>query len=166
MKKSGKKCASQPTNVSENQLTLAGFETPFERKLNPNNRWVKLSKAMPWDDLVSIYRKHFPEKETGRPDLNPRLVLAAMIIKHLCDLEDQETVDQISENIYMQYFLGYSSFSDVAPFDPLLFVELRKRLGLEQINAINKMILQVKLKLEKQNKSDSKVDKDQEPLTY
>lgn len=51
---------------------------------------------MPWDDLVSIYRKHFPEKETGSPDLNPRLVLGAMIIKHMCDLDDRETVDQIS----------------------------------------------------------------------
>lgn len=53
----------------------------------------------------------------------------------------------------MQYFLGYSSFSDVAPFDPSLFVEFRKRLGLEQINAINESILQVKLKIEKQNKT-------------
>ncbi len=62
--------------------------------------------------MVSIYRKHFPEKEMGRPNLNPRLVLGAIIIKHMCDLDDLETVEQISENIYMQYFLGYSSFSD------------------------------------------------------
>jgi hypothetical protein len=166
MKKSRKNRASRPVYVSENQLTLAGFESPFERKLNPNNRWIKLSKALPWDDLVSIYRKHFPEKETGRPDLNPRLVLGAIIIKHMCDLDDRETVDQISENIYMQYFLGYSSFSDVAPFDPSLFVEFRKRLGLEKINAINERILQVKLKIEKQNKPDSKADKDKEPPTH
>jgi IS5 family transposase len=66
--------------------------------------------------------------------LNPRIVLGAIIIKHLCDLDDRETVEQISENIYMQYFLGYSSFCDVPPFDASLFVEFRKRLGLEQIN--------------------------------
>jgi hypothetical protein len=42
----------------------------------------------------------------------------------------------------MQYFIGYSSFSDEEPFDPSLFVEFRKRLGIEQINAINEKILQ------------------------
>jgi IS5 family transposase len=42
----------------------------------------------------------------------------------------------------MQYFVCYSSFSNEAPFDPSLFVEFRKRLGIEQINAINEKILQ------------------------
>jgi hypothetical protein len=158
MKTSSKNRASRPKYVSHNQLTIDGFESPFDKKLNPENRWVKLSNALPWDDLVSIYRKHFPEKEMGRPDLNPRLVLGAIIIKHMCDLDDRETVEQISENIYMQYFLGYSSFSDTAPFDASLFVEFRKRLGLEQINALNEKILQTKLEIER--KKSSKKDGD------
>jgi hypothetical protein len=149
MKKTSKNRASRPKYVSSNQLTLAGFESPFDKKLNPENRWVKLSNALPWDELVSIYRKHFPLKDKGRPDLNPRLVLGSIIIKHMCDLDDRETVEQISENIYMQYFLGYSSFSDTPPFDASLFVEFRKRLGLEQINALNEKILQVKLDIER-----------------
>ena len=41
----------------------------------------------------------------------------------------------------MQYFSGYSSFSDEEPLHHCLIVELRKRLGLEQINAINEKIL-------------------------
>jgi transposase, IS5 family len=158
MKKSSKNRASRPKYVSNNQLTLDGFESPFEKKLNPENRWVRLSNALPWDDLVSIYRKHFPEKEMGRPDLNPRLVLGAIIIKHMCDLDDRETVEQISENIYMQYFLGYSSFSDTVPFDASLFVEFRKRLGLEQINALNERILQTKLEMEGKKASNKKED--------
>jgi IS5 family transposase len=85
----------------------------------------------------------------GRPDLNPSLVLGAIMIKHICDLDDRETVEQISENIYMQYFLGYSSFSDTAPFDASSFVEFRKRLGLEQINALNEKILQTKLEIDR-----------------
>jgi hypothetical protein len=40
----------------------------------------------------------------------------------------------------MQYFLGYSSFSSDAPFDSSLFVEIRKRLGVDQLNAINEKI--------------------------
>lgn len=144
MAKHSKKRASRPIFVSQNQLVLAGFESPFERTLNQENRWVKLAKLLPWDELASIYRKSFPQKSTGRPDLSPRLVIGSVIIKHMCNLDDRETVDQISENIYMQYFLGYASFNDAQPFDPSLFVEFRKRLGLEQINAINDLILRIK----------------------
>ena len=114
MKKSNKNRASRTEYISQKQLTLAGFESPFSKELNPNNRWVKLSNQLPWDDLVSIYLQHVPEKDTGRPPINPRVVLGAIIIKHMCDLDDRETVAQISENIYMQYFLGYTSFTDVS----------------------------------------------------
>lgn len=156
MKKLLKSRAPSPKYVSTNQLTLSGFESPFERELNPNNRWVLLSKLLPWDELCSIYWKHLPEKSTGRPALNPRIVLGAIIIKHLCDLDDRETVDQISENIYMQYFLGYTSFCDVPPFDASLFAEFRKRLGLSEINAINERIAKIKQDLELKKKSKSK----------
>jgi hypothetical protein len=63
----------------------------------------------------------------------------------MCDLRDRETVQQIQENMYMQYFLGFSSFSDEEPFDASLFVEFRKRLGVEQINAINEKILNLSI---------------------
>lgn len=133
MKNQIKSRASRTEYISQKQLILAGFESPFEQKLNPSNRWVLLSKLLPWDELASVYRKHFPRKSTGRPDLNPRLVLGAIIIKHLCDLDDRETVDMISENIYMQYFVGYSSFSDSPSFDSSWFVEFKKQFGLEQM---------------------------------
>ncbi|TAF68757.1 MAG: transposase [Flavobacterium sp.] len=93
-----------------------------------------LSKLLPCDELSSIYWKYVPEKSTGRTPLNPRIVLGSIIIKHLCDLDDRETVEQISENIYIQYFLGYSSFCDFPPFDESLFVEFRKLLIMILIN--------------------------------
>jgi hypothetical protein len=67
-----------------------------------------------------------------------------LIIKHLCNLDDRETVDQISENIYMQYFPGYQSFSNELPFDASLFVEFRKRLGMETVNLTNERIVQLR----------------------
>jgi len=36
---------------SSKQLLLDGFKTPFEVQLDPNNRWVKFSTLIPWDDL-------------------------------------------------------------------------------------------------------------------
>ncbi len=77
----------------------------------------------------------------------------------MCNLDDRETVDQITENIYKQYFLGYSSFTNEAPFDPSLFVEFRKRLGMDNVNAMNERIVAIKTKLESEKKSDKpKID--------
>lgn len=152
METTRKKRAQALKYVSPKQLVLDNFETPFEKELNPKNRWVVLAHLIPWDEVCSLYLKHVGVSETGRPPLNPRLVLGSLIIKHLCNLDDRETVDQISENIYMQYFLGYSSFTNETPFDASLFVEFRKRLGMENINAINERIVELKTKLESTKK--------------
>lgn len=147
MTKQRKKRASAPDYVSPNQLTLEGFETPFEQALNPKNRWVTLANIIPWDEICNLYLKHVGVSNTGRPPINPRIVIGSVIIKHMCNLDDRETVDQISENVYMQYFLGYSSFTSQTPFDASLFVEFRKRLGFEQLNAINERIISLRANL-------------------
>ena len=169
MDKPYKKLAPTPKYVSPAQLTLEGFETPFDRSLNPKNRWVVLARLIPWDEICNIYLKHTGISPTGRPPISPRIVLGSLIIKHLCNLDDRETVDQISENIYMQYFLGYSSFSDQAPFDSSLMTDFRKRLGMDQVNAINERIVSLKARFESQQdeaaqpeEKDSSEDKDQE----
>ena len=90
---------------SQTQLTLEGFETPFERTMNKNNRWVKLSACIPWDDLANAYYQSF-NASTGRPAKDARLVIGAVIIKHRLKLSDEETVAQIQENPYLQYFCG------------------------------------------------------------
>ncbi len=50
-----KKRAATPQCISPNQLTLLGFETPFEQKLTTENRWVRMPKAIPWDEIVVHY---------------------------------------------------------------------------------------------------------------
>lgn len=149
MKKVSKKRAPSPSYISPNQLTLDSFQTPFEQKLNPENRWVVLSRLIPWDEVCNLYLKNVGVSSTGRPPLSPRVIIGSLIIKHLCNLDDRETVSQISENIYMQYFLGYSSFSGEPPFDASLFVDFRKRLGMENLNAINERIVMLKTRLER-----------------
>jgi hypothetical protein len=49
MKKVQKKGVLTTPFVSQNQLFLEGFETLFDKKLNPENRWVILAKLIPWD---------------------------------------------------------------------------------------------------------------------
>jgi hypothetical protein len=141
MAKAQKNRASKQSYVSDKQLTLVGFETPFSKNLRSDNRWVELAKKIPWDTLVSVYVANMRNESTGADGINPRVAIGSMIIKHICNLSDRETVQQIQENMYMQYFIGYTGFSDEVPFDPSLFVNFRKRLGIEQINAINEKIL-------------------------
>jgi IS5 family transposase len=69
------------------------------------------------------------------------VAIGAIFIKHMCALSDREAVQQIQENVYMQYFIGYSGFSYEPVFDPSLFVDLRKRFGADQINEINETIM-------------------------
>lgn len=150
-----KKRAPRPAYVSPNQLTLIGFETPFDQALTKDNRWVKLSEMLPWDSMVSRYNKKFKSKE-GRPPINGRIVIGAVIIKHMLKLSDRETIQQITENMFMQYFLGYSSFTNEAPFSPTLFVEIRERLNLEVLNDINEVIIKHHFETEggEENNSD------------
>jgi transposase, IS5 family len=141
MAKAQKNRASKNPYISPLQMSLVGFESPFSQLLDSNNRWVVLANKIPWDLLVSTYQHQLNNSNMGAEGINPRVAIGAMILKHICNTSDRETVLQIQENMYMQYFIGYSSFSNEAPFDPSLFVEFRKRLGLEQINMINEKIL-------------------------
>jgi hypothetical protein len=138
--KTFRKRASTPIYVSPNQLILEGFETPYEQQLTKKNRWVVLSKQIPWDKIVHIYDKQFQSTE-GRPAINGRVVIGALIIKHILHLTDEETIHQIEENMFMQYFLGFSSFTNESVFSPTLFVEIRKRLSLDIVNSINEIVI-------------------------
>ena len=140
MQNTSKRRAPRSEYTSQTQLSFTGFETPFYNGLDPSNRWVVLSSQIPWDELVNLFNKRNPPKSTGRPALNPRVLIGAVIIKHLLNLDDRETVAQITENMYLQYFLGYSSYIKRPPFDASLFVDIRKRLGEELIAEMNDKI--------------------------
>ncbi len=75
MIKQQKKRASVSDYVSPNQLTLEGFKTPFEQSLNSKNRWVVLANKIPWDEINNFYFKHIGGSNTGRPPINPRIVI-------------------------------------------------------------------------------------------
>ena len=63
------------------------FDLPFAGKLSPSNRWVVMSSLVDWDVFAKEYYKNFQSKE-GRPPINARVVLGAVIIKHYYCLSD------------------------------------------------------------------------------
>lgn len=115
--------------TSQHQLSITDFKTPFEQHLLPTNRWVILSQVIPWDDLAKVYHRQM-SADFGRSSVNTRLVIGVLIIKHLLKLDDREVLATLQENLYLQYFVGYSSFQTKIAFDPSLLVTLRKRMGM------------------------------------
>lgn len=128
--------------ISQHQTKIEEFQTPVEFKLTPKNRWVKLAALIPWDTLASIYHNKL-DRTMGRKSVDARVVIGTLIIKHKLNFTDEETLQIISENPYMQFFLGLDVFHPDPLFSPSLFVEIRKRLGEEPFDEFNKAIIRV-----------------------
>ena len=146
---------------NQKQMTLDGFATPFQTALDENNRWVKLSKSIPWDELARGYYKCL-SSDKGRPAKDARLVIGAVILKHKLTLSDDETVKQIQENPYLQFFVGLPGFQTKQPFAPSLFVEIRRRMGEETFKHFEQAIV-AQLEKRTRQKSKRKQDKTDPP---
>ena len=85
------------------QLTLDLFRSSFE-DLDKHNRWVVLGDMLPWAELGKVYNSKLHNDERGTGNKPIRMVIGAMIIKHKLNLSDEETIQIIRENPYMQYF--------------------------------------------------------------
>ncbi len=127
-------------NRSHQQIPLAEFDWPFQVALDENNRWVKLGDCIPWDELAEGYYEGFSSSH-GRPLKDARLAIGAVIIKHKLCLSDRETVAQIQENPYLQYFVGLTGYQMAAPFAPSLLVEIRKRMGASMFEVFHGAII-------------------------
>ncbi len=115
------------------------FYLPFGGHLRGDNRWVRLAGIIPWVEIEKRYAGHF-SKHIGRTAKTVRLALGSLLIKERLKLTDEETVENIRENPYLQYFLGYESYKDEKPFDPSMMVHFRRRLGADAIAEMNELI--------------------------
>ena len=126
---------------SAKQRTLAEFDWPFQTALDDSNRWVTLAACIPWDELAQAYHGALSQSPLGRPSKDARLVIGAVIIKHKLCVSDRETVSQIQENPYLQYFVGLAGYQKDAPFAPSLLVEVRKRMGQGVFDAFHAAVI-------------------------
>src|SRR6056297_1177750 len=124
----------------QKQLKFENFYLPFGGKLRSDNRWVKLAKLIPWADFEELYANSLAGIGMGAPAKSVRVALGALIIKERLGTADEETVEQIGEDPYHQYFLGFEEYRADAPFDPSMFVHFRKRLGKKVLAEINDAI--------------------------
>ena len=125
---------------SSKQLSFEDFYLPFGGHLDPNNRWVRLAELIPWDDFEKSYADQFAQSGQGAPAKPFRLALGALIIKEKLGITDDETVEQIRENHYLQYLVGMEGYKDEELFDPSMMVHFRKRITPEMLTEINERI--------------------------
>lgn len=139
------------------QMVIKEFDLPFEGELNADNRWVKLAQLIPWEKIEKKYAELFLS-DTGTVAKPLRMALGSLIIKDKCDFTDRETVEHITENPYMQYFIGLKRYQKEPPFDPSLMVHFRKRLDKETMMEINEMICAKEQEPEQEEKPDDPQD--------
>jgi transposase, IS5 family len=99
-----------------------------------------MAKIIPWSEFEVEYAKNFT-CSTGAPAKSFRIALGALIIKERLGTSDAETVEQIRENPYLQYFLGLSGYSNEAPLDSSMLVYFRQRIGVNLVNKINEKMV-------------------------
>jgi transposase, IS5 family len=124
---------------SPHQTKFADFYLPFSGQLSPSNRWVILAGQIPWQQIERDYSSLFSTQE-GCPALSARIAFGALIIKERLGTSDRETLEQIRENPYLQYFLGLGEYRDETPFHHSMMTHFRQRFTPEILNRINEMI--------------------------
>jgi hypothetical protein len=124
------------------QMTVDDFIPPFGGKLDASNRWVKMVQLIPWDMVEDIYAQSFrgDGRLDGRPPISARIAFGALYIKEIENLPQERTLQHISENVYMQYFLGLTEFNPNPLFDASMMTHFAKRFSKDAMAKINEEI--------------------------
>lgn len=122
------------------QFKLSDFNQPIGLKMNSDNRWVKKTVTIPWNEIEEKYDGLFPGKK-GMPAKPLRTAIVALIIQKQYEYSNKKLVEQIRENPYYQFFIRLPGYQDEEPFVPSLLMEFRKRLTDDILGDINEMII-------------------------
>ena len=126
--------------IDKLQHSFLDFNQPMGLRMNPDNRWVKMADCIPWDEFENKYAELFPS-DTGNVAKPLRMALGALIIQTKFQFSDRELVEQLTENPYLQYFIGLPGYQEKAPFDASTLVLFRKRISAEMLMEANEFLL-------------------------
>lgn len=122
------------------QSSFLDFNQPFGLQMNPENRWVDMANKVPWDVFEEKYAELFLSL-TGNVAKPLRMALGSLIIQKKFQYSDRELVEQITENPYLQFFIGLPGYQEEAPFNASTLVLFRKRISAEMIMEVNEYLL-------------------------
>lgn len=126
--------------IDKLQPSFLDFNQPMGLHMNPNNRWIKMADRIPWDEFEIKYAGLFPSN-TGNVAKPLRMALGALIIQTKFQYADRELVEQITENPYLQYFIGLPGYQEEAPFDANTLVLFHKRISAGMLMEANEYLL-------------------------
>ena len=89
----------------KSEYSFFDFNQPLGMHMNPENRWIRLAELIPWDEYEEKYASRF-KSDTGNVAKPCRMALGALIIQKRLGFSDRELVEEITENPYLQYFIG------------------------------------------------------------
>ena len=98
----------------QHQMSIDDYLPPYEGELVQENRWVRLAQAIDWDAIEQEYSGHFAAG--GKVAIPARMAFGVLVIRAACRTTDSETVEIVRESPYLQYFLGFDSFTYDVPF--------------------------------------------------
>ena len=135
------------------ESSFLNFNQPLGLHMNPENRWIKMADAIPWEIFEKKYARLFKGKN-GRVAKPLRLALGSLIIQTKYQYSDRELVEQLTENPYYQYFIGLPGYQEEPPIDASTLVLFRKRLKMDIIMEANEYMLDAFRDKEGKNKND------------
>jgi len=154
-----KNLASGVVNLYEKmngQMRIIDYTMSDVFTLDPNNRWVIKAKLVPWEMAEERYARMF--HKNGRKAKDVRKALGALLIQQHLKCSDEDVVERITENPYLQHFIGMEKWSSEAPFDPSLMVWFRKRLSAKVLNEINEEMCRRAAQPEEESSDDGNDD--------
>jgi len=120
-----------PVYRAKDRKTQALFPElfPFGGKLDEHNRWLRIEKLIPWEDLELEYGRAF-STDFGRPAKDAQLVVGLLLLKHMTGLSDRDLIAEVLENPYMQAFCGFRSMATEETLEASTLSKIRAKLGL------------------------------------
>ena len=112
------------------QVSLFDFDMSGAR-LDPDNFWLRLADEIPWDEIEDKYSKKFAS--SGPRAISARCAVGSLMVKRILKCTDDRTVRHISENPYIQSFIGLTSFTVKCPFGTSSMARFRARIDEEDL---------------------------------
>ena len=94
-----------------------------------------------WVHQPNLFGWHWEQHSRVPLRRKPPQGRSSLIIKEKLGTSDRETVEQIKENPYLQYFIGMSSYSNEAPFEASTMVDFRERIEMNLVKKINRKMV-------------------------
>lgn len=121
------------------QMTI--IDGLLEAKLNPKHELLILAGRIDWERLAEDFAPFY--SKIGRNGKPVRLMVGALILKHMFNLSDEQVAARLCGDIYWMHFCGIREpfpEPDWRPLESSTLTYFRNRIGVEGVKKIEEII--------------------------